>query len=58
MYKGGFEGPAMFTYRYSYTPATWEEFLREAGFVDVQARILDAPNADHIGTLLVTARMS
>lgn len=35
MYKGGFAGPAMFAYRYSYTPEAWEDFLREAGFVDV-----------------------
>ncbi|MGW7313098.1 class I SAM-dependent methyltransferase [Streptomyces sp. NPDC054865] len=53
MYKGGFAGPAMFTYRYSYTPETWEDLLREAGFVDVQARIINAPKSDHIGTLLV-----
>ncbi|MFD5553081.1 class I SAM-dependent methyltransferase [Streptomyces sp. NPDC127068] len=56
MYKGGFAGPAMFTYRYSYTPGTWERFLRDAGFGDVHARVLDAPQPGHIGTLLVTAR--
>jgi SAM-dependent methyltransferase len=56
MYKGGFAGPAMFTYRYSYTPETWRDFLRKAAFVDVHARVLEAPKTDHIGTLLVTAR--
>ncbi|MGW0896156.1 class I SAM-dependent methyltransferase [Streptomyces goshikiensis] len=55
MYKGGFAGPAMFTYRYSYTPETWADFLREAGFTDVRAEVLDAPEADHIGTLVVRA---
>ncbi|MBT2541382.1 class I SAM-dependent methyltransferase [Streptomyces sp. ISL-44] len=57
MYKGGFAGPAMFTYRYSYTPEVWEGHLRDAGFVEARARVLAAPKLDHIGTLLVTARM-
>ncbi|WP_097912869.1 class I SAM-dependent methyltransferase [Streptomyces sp. b84] len=56
MYKGGFAGKAMFTYRYSYTPRRWAGFLERAGFRDVDARVLDAPEAGHIGTLLVTAR--
>lgn len=41
MYKGGFAGKAMFTYRYSYRPAVWERLL-----------ILGAPHPGHIGTLL------
>lgn len=56
MYKGGFAGRAMFTYRYSYTPRTWENLLRRAGFEQADARILDAPTPGHIGTLLVRAR--
>ncbi|MGW9436526.1 class I SAM-dependent methyltransferase [Streptomyces sp. NPDC055607] len=56
MYKGGFAGKAMFTYRYSYTPRRWAGMLERAGFRDVDARVLDAPQAGHIGTLLVTAR--
>ncbi|MEU4180765.1 class I SAM-dependent methyltransferase [Streptomyces sp. NPDC026589] len=56
MYKGGFAGKAMYTYRYSYTPRRWTGLLERAGFRDVDARILDAPEAGHIGTLLVTAR--
>ncbi|MFJ3545500.1 class I SAM-dependent methyltransferase [Streptomyces rubiginosohelvolus] len=56
MYKGGFAGKAMYTYRYSYTPDGWTELLEAAGFRDVDARVLDAPTAGHIGTLLVTAR--
>jgi SAM-dependent methyltransferase len=31
MYKGGFAGKAMFTYRYSYKPAVWERHLLQAG---------------------------
>ncbi|MFE1820806.1 methyltransferase type 11 [Streptomyces sp. CB00072] len=56
MYKGGFAGKAMFTYRYSYTLRRWTTFLERAGFRDVDARVLDAPTAGHIGTLMVTAR--
>ncbi|MEV8007255.1 class I SAM-dependent methyltransferase [Streptomyces parvus] len=56
MYKGGFAGRAMYTYRYSYTPRRWTGLLERAGFRDVDARVLDAPTAGHIGTLLVTAR--
>ncbi|GGX33440.1 class I SAM-dependent methyltransferase [Streptomyces chryseus] len=56
MYKGGFAGKAMYTYRYGYTPRRWTSFLERQGFRDVEARVLDAPEAGHIGTLLVTAR--
>jgi SAM-dependent methyltransferase len=56
MYKGGFAGKAMFTYRYSYTPRDWEVFLKEAGFEKAEARVLDAPTPGHIGTLIVEAQ--
>lgn len=55
MYKGGFAGRAMFTYRYSYTPQKWASLLGRAGFESVEARVLDAPTPGHIGTLLVRA---
>ncbi|MEC3995535.1 class I SAM-dependent methyltransferase [Actinacidiphila sp. DG2A-62] len=55
MYKGGFAGRAMFTYRYSYRPAVWERLLIRAGFATAEAQILDAPHPEHIGTLLVRA---
>ncbi|MFF9589740.1 class I SAM-dependent methyltransferase [Streptomyces sp. NPDC014646] len=55
MYKGGFAGRAMFTYRYSYRPAVWERLLTCAGFSTADARVLDAPRPGHIGTLLVRA---
>lgn len=56
MYKGGFAGKAMFTYRYSYTPRRWASLLERSGFRDIEARVLDAPEPGHIGTLLVRAR--
>ncbi|WP_327315197.1 class I SAM-dependent DNA methyltransferase [Streptomyces sp. NBC_01235] len=55
MYKGGFAGKAMFTYRYSYRPAVWERLLTRAGFARARAYVLDAPKPGHIGTLIVRA---
>ncbi|MER5938172.1 class I SAM-dependent methyltransferase [Streptomyces sp. NPDC001928] len=55
MYKGGFAGKAMFTYRYSYKPQVWERHLLSAGFVTAEAVVLDAPKEGHIGTLIVRA---
>lgn len=58
MYKGGFAGKAMFTYRYSYTPRKWLGLLRRSGFAHAEAGVLDAPEPGHIGTLLVRATVS
>ncbi|GAA3003364.1 hypothetical protein GCM10010519_39290 [Streptomyces lactacystinicus] len=55
MYKGGFAGPAMFTYRYSYEPADWARLLLTAGFTAPDVRVLDAPEPGHIGTLIARA---
>ncbi|MFE1962568.1 class I SAM-dependent methyltransferase [Streptomyces sp. NPDC059479] len=55
MYKGGFAGKALYTYRYSYRPTVWEHLLARAGFASADARVLDAPQPGHIGTLLVRA---
>ncbi|MFE6940047.1 class I SAM-dependent methyltransferase [Streptomyces chartreusis] len=56
MYKGGFAGKAMFTYRYSHKPRVWERHLLSAGFATAEAVVLDAPKEGHIGTLIVRAR--
>ncbi|WP_055524722.1 class I SAM-dependent methyltransferase [Streptomyces graminilatus] len=55
MYKGGFAGPATYTYRYSYTPATWRSHLLSAGFVEAVSHVHEAPEPGHIGTLIVRA---
>ncbi|NEB76645.1 class I SAM-dependent methyltransferase [Streptomyces sp. SID14478] len=55
MYKGGFAGKAMFTYRYSCKPAVWERHLTRAGFASAQALVIEAPTPGHIGTLTVCA---
>lgn len=57
MYKGGFAGKAMFTYRYSYKPAVWRRLLLAAGFVDAEVWDVEAPKPGHIGTQLVRARV-
>lgn len=58
MYKGGFAGPARYTYRYSHTPESWERLLLNAGFAEADARILDAPTDGHIGTLIARATVA
>ncbi|AZS86954.1 class I SAM-dependent methyltransferase [Streptomyces griseoviridis] len=55
MYKGGFAGPARYTYRYSHPPETWRSHLLAAGFADAVAGVLPAPAVGHIGTLIVRA---
>ncbi|AJE84345.1 hypothetical protein SLNWT_3969 [Streptomyces albus] len=55
MYKGGFAGKALFTYRYSYRPPVWERLLTRAGFATATARVHEAPRQGHIGTLIVRA---
>ncbi|MER8185889.1 class I SAM-dependent methyltransferase [Kitasatospora sp. NPDC094015] len=56
MYKGGFAGRALYTYRYSYTPRRWVGLLRRSGFEAAEAAVLAAPTEGHIGTLIVTGR--
>ncbi|MGX2997895.1 class I SAM-dependent methyltransferase [Streptomyces sp. JNUCC 64] len=52
MYKGGFAGKAMYTYRYSYTLRKWESLLLRAGFREAKVHELEAPTQGHIGTLI------
>lgn len=55
LYKGSFAGRPTFTYRYSHRWAVGERLLTRAGFATADARVLNAPHAGHIGTLLVRA---
>ncbi|GAA4018063.1 hypothetical protein GCM10022232_72250 [Streptomyces plumbiresistens] len=50
MYKGGFAGPAMYTYRFSYTHAMWRSLLLSAGLRRSRDLLHEAPKPDHIGT--------
>ncbi|MER5254385.1 MULTISPECIES: class I SAM-dependent methyltransferase [unclassified Streptomyces] len=58
MYKGGFAGKAMFTYRYSYKPAIWERLLLRAGFGSAAVHVIEAPTPGHIGTLIARAAVT
>ncbi|MGK5529094.1 class I SAM-dependent DNA methyltransferase [Streptomyces sp. URMC 129] len=58
MYKGGFAGKALYSYRYSHTPRGWSTLLARSGFTGIQATVLDAPTPGHIGTLIVRAMRS
>lgn len=55
MYKGGFAGPALFSYRYCYPPQRWHGWLRLAGFESTDAMVIEPPTPGHVGTLLVRA---
>ncbi|MGI5405227.1 class I SAM-dependent methyltransferase [Streptomyces chartreusis] len=52
MYKSGFAGKPVYTYRYSYTPPKWRNLLLEYGFQRAGVKVIDAPTEGHIGTLL------
>ncbi|MEV0090417.1 class I SAM-dependent methyltransferase [Streptomyces sp. NPDC050738] len=41
--------------RWQYHPDTWADILKRHGFIDVDARIIGAPTAGKLGTLLVRA---
>lgn len=55
MYKGGFAGKPLYTYRYSHSPRKWRNLLLEAQFHRAGAKIIDAPTEGYIGTLFATA---
>jgi SAM-dependent methyltransferase len=52
---GGFTGPKQVVLRWSYPPQTWADLLKRAGFVGVEATVLEAPTPGHLGTLMVRA---
>ncbi|GHE08522.1 class I SAM-dependent methyltransferase [Streptomyces alanosinicus] len=55
MYKGGFAGRPVYTYRYSYSPRKWRNLLLKYGFQRVGVKVIQAPTEGHIGTLFGTA---
>ncbi|MEV7088611.1 class I SAM-dependent methyltransferase [Streptomyces sp. NPDC093085] len=55
MYKGGFAGRALYTYRYAHTPRKWVSLLLKAGFRKADVQVLPAPEPGHIGTLIARA---
>ncbi|MFI6494350.1 hypothetical protein [Streptomyces sp. NPDC050564] len=55
MYGAGFTGRRTWIYRWAYEPEGWADILTKHGFRQIQARILDAPDPDNVGTLVVEA---
>jgi SAM-dependent methyltransferase len=55
MYAQGFRGGRLPVHRWSYTPDMWRCILRQAGFLEVEARIVPAPVPTDVGTLVVQA---
>lgn len=55
MYAQGFRGRRLPVHRWSYTPEMWHGILRQAGFLEVHARIVPAPAPTDVGTLVVQA---
>ncbi|WP_282696229.1 class I SAM-dependent methyltransferase [Streptomyces sp. CC208A] len=51
-------GEPLYVKRWDYEPDDWEKRMKEAGFVDVQARIIAPPPGRRAGTLLVTGDKS
>lgn len=58
MYGFGFNGRRLWIYRWAYTPEDWGGILERHGFVDIDARVLEAPEPENVGTLIVRARAS
>lgn len=56
MYGAGFNGRQVWIYQWAYEPGTWADLLHGCGFQDINARVLDAPEPGHVGTLIVEAR--
>ncbi|MBT2491703.1 class I SAM-dependent methyltransferase [Streptomyces sp. ISL-96] len=55
MYGNGFRGRVLDVQRWAYSPEMWEGILRNAGFLEVFAKVVEAPEPKNLGTLLVQA---
>ncbi|MFI6030827.1 class I SAM-dependent methyltransferase [Amycolatopsis magusensis] len=56
MWAAGYTGPQVPMARWSYEPAHWSELLAGHGYTETYARVLPAPSAGDVGTLLVETR--
>lgn len=52
----GFTGRQVRIHRWAHEPGTWADLLTEHGFTDVRVWGEPAPEPDHVGTLIGTAR--
>lgn len=57
MYGNGFTGKVLPIQRWAYSEEMWPGILMNYGFLDADARILEAPDLENLGTLIVQARV-
>ncbi|WP_330261566.1 class I SAM-dependent methyltransferase [Streptomyces sp. NBC_00539] len=55
IYPGALRGRPIAVKRWSYTPRTYEDMLRQADFAAVEAQVYPAPDPEDLGTLMVRA---
>ncbi|MDH2388426.1 hypothetical protein QCN29_06435 [Streptomyces sp. HNM0663] len=56
MYGAGFSGRQLWIHRWACTPEDWAGLLEQHGFMNIDARVLEAPDPENVGTLIVRAR--
>ncbi|GAB2923186.1 class I SAM-dependent methyltransferase [Streptomyces mayteni] len=57
MYGNGFTGKTLSIRRWAYSAEMWRGILARHGFSEVDARVVEAPDPENLGTLLVQARV-
>ncbi|MCP3820405.1 class I SAM-dependent methyltransferase [Streptomyces sp. A3M-1-3] len=58
MYGNGFNGKILPVQRWAYSEDMWRGILMNYGFTDVDAGIVEAPDPENLGTLIVQAKVS
>lgn len=57
MYGNGFTGKVLPVQRWAYSEEMWHGILVNYDFLEVDARVLEAPDPENLGTLIVQARV-
>ncbi|MFD7237744.1 class I SAM-dependent methyltransferase [Streptomyces syringium] len=57
MYGNGFNGKILPVQRWAYSEDMWRGILTHYGFLSVEARVLEAPDPENLGTLIVQAKI-
>ncbi|WP_326745317.1 hypothetical protein [Streptomyces sp. NBC_01760] len=57
-YGFGNRGSTSFWRRWNYPPQSWQQLLTVHGFEEVHAEVLEGPEPDQLGTLLVQAKVA
>ncbi|WP_183091705.1 hypothetical protein [Streptomyces radicis] len=53
----GFTGKVLPVQRWAYSEEMWHGILLHHGFAEVEARVIEAPDPENLGTLIVQARV-